>query len=228
MAQPSRAWRCAGVSFCRTTKRSRTKHARAGVYIIQGERILCDVVWWLIGAAMSEGRTRKSSTRNQRTNKRQQAVATHAGAAVGLPPPGEALTPMPAALRSGFSVGAIRARRESGYVAREFGPPDVDQSAELPAESGCLRPSSATIVARLAALLVSVRRGDRIFDALADGELVSWHARMLLWRAQSAHGLNPDTDRHYTVTERVALVRAVLDALGAPKTQRRGGWQVSR
>lgn len=64
-------------------------------------------------------------------------------------------------------------------------------------------------------------------DNIGDGEAISWHARDALTHRLGVGEFvaNWDGRKHRTQSERIALVDAVLEELGADK--RRGGWSVS-
>jgi hypothetical protein len=142
-------------------------------------------------------------------SKSSQVVATHAGAAVGLPPPGSALTQLPEALRP--VSGALRLRPDSSpYAARSE-----------------RRGESVKEVVLLLAARASVRRGDDLLSVVATGDVDGWRLREALTNACGRPLANWDGERCRTQADRVALVERTLGLYGyvAP---RRGGWSVSQ
>ena len=138
------------------------------------------------------------------------------GVALGLSHP--ALTPMPAALRLSAPVPTMGARRvavvKSAYAVRiEANGQPVD------------------LVDFLLKVRAQAYAGGFLTDAVADGTLWGWRARMALTQALGFGENLVDWDRSLARTqlERIALVERVLAELGAePVPPRRGGWSVSR
>lgn len=151
---------------------------------------------------MSEGK-RKSKT----CSKSLQVVAEHAGAAVGLPPPGEALTSMPEALRR--RAGSIRIRNtESPYAARS------ERRGELRA-----------VVAGLLEVRRGAQRGSSLLGIVADGTTEGWRLREALTNAAGAPLARWDGEQYRSQADRLALVERALDLYGYVRP-RRGGWSV--
>ena len=160
------------------------------------------------------------------------------GVALGLSHP--ALTPMPAALRR--DARNPLNLRHPGLVAM---PLALRVSAPVPtmgarrvavAKSAyAVRIEANGQLVDLVDFLLKVRAqayaGGCLTDAVADGTLWGWRARMALTQALSYGDILADWDRALARTqlERIALVERVLAELGAvPVPPRRGGWSVSR
>lgn len=134
---------------------------------------------------------------------------THAGASIGLPPPGAALTKLPEALAPWS--GALRIPpSDSPYAAR------AERHGEL---------------SRVVALLLDVRSrarcGSTLLDAVATGDAGGWAAREALSNACGTPLANWDQERFRTQADRLALVDRALGLYGHVPT-RRGGWSVGR
>lgn len=150
-------------------------------------------------------RKRKSKT----CSKPLQAVASHAGAAVGLPPPGLALTQIPEALRP--RSGQLRIRpTDSPYSAR------AERRGDL-----------QSTVALLLTVRVGARRGATLIEVVANGSIDGWRAREALTNAAGRPLALWDGERHRTQADRLALVERALGLYGYTPP-RRGGWSVSR
>lgn len=152
---------------------------------------------------MSEGKRSKKTC-----SKPLRVVASHSGAAVGLPPPGEALTSMPEALR-GRRAGAIRIKKsESPYAARS------ERRGDLRA-----------VVAGLLEVRRRTQRGESLVGIVADGTPEGWRLREALTNAAGAPLLRWDGEQYRTQADRLALVERTLDLYGYVRP-RRGGWSV--
>lgn len=134
---------------------------------------------------------------------------THAGASVGLPPPGAALTQLPEALRPRSGVIRIK-RSDSPYAARS------DR-----------RGDRVRVVALLLSVRTLARRGRSLVDIVSTGELDGWRAREALSNACGEPLLQWDSHGHRTQADRMALVERALGLYGYV-AKRRGGWAVSR
>ena len=127
------------------------------------------------------------------------------------------LVPMPAALRLSAPVPTMGARRvavvKSAYAVR------IEANGQL-----------VDLVDFLLKVRAQAYAGGFLTDAVADGTLWGWRARMALTQALGFGENLVDWDRSLARTqlERIALVERVLAELGAePVLPRRGGWSVS-
>ena len=133
-----------------------------------------------------------------------------------------ALTPMPAELRPCAAVGALRggavgSRRAPGVVSGYVSP--LRARAERTGHLDELRQ-------RLTAARREVRAGGSLLEAVADGTLEGWRARLALQHALGFPLADWDNAAGRTQGERLALVERVLSELGVAQV-RRGGWSVS-
>ena len=144
-------------------------------------------------------------------SKSKQAVAlTHAGAAVGLPPPGMAITELPEALLP--RSGSLRmAKEESPYAAR------AERHGEL-----------KRVVTLLLDVRSRARRGSTLLDAVATGDADGWAVREALSNACGYPLSGWDGAAFRTQSDRLALVDRALGLYGYVERARRGGWSVSQ
>lgn len=178
---------------------------------------------------MSERKRSKRSTKSAACSGLSRVVTP---ADIGLPAPGLAVTRLPEALGSRYVARRLGAK-VSAYAVT-VGPVSpvlavvgatYAEAAPFIERSGDNR---AAIIKRLVSARAAVRNGEKILDAVADGTLEGWHARMAIARHCPAANLVAfDGERYRTKLERLAVLEKTLVLLGYVEPKRRGGWAVS-